>query len=108
LTATLILQEIVMTDMTKADFVGTPGPWVVIKADRGFIISANYGAYDVSVVRNVGNQDNEANARLIAAAPDLLEACKAVVKFWDSITEEDCVNNIHVQARAAIAKATGQ
>jgi len=49
----------------------------------------------------------EADARLIAAAPELLEALQEVVKFWDSITESDCVNNLHVQARAVIAKATG-
>jgi hypothetical protein len=49
---------------------------------------------------------SEADARLIAAAPELLAALQGVVKFWDSITESDCVNNLHVQARAVIAKAT--
>lgn len=45
--------------------------------------------------------------RLHEVNAELLEALKEVVKFWDSITELDCVNNIHVQARDAIAKATG-
>ncbi len=31
-----------------------------------------------------------------------------VVTFWDSITTEDCVNDIHVKARAALAKAEGK
>lgn len=44
---------------------------------------------------------------LIAAAPDLLEALQKVVAFWDAITMEDSVNTIHVEARVAIAKATG-
>lgn len=44
--------------------------------------------------------------RLIAAAPDLLEALQGVVAFWDSITTQDCLNDLHVKAREAIAKAT--
>jgi hypothetical protein len=51
--------------------------------------------------------ERTANKNLIAASPELLEALQAVVAFWDSITMEDCVNDIHVKARAAIAKATG-
>lgn len=51
-----------------------------------------------------GNQKQiEANARLIAAAPDLLAACQAYVKAYDETT-----GTIHVNGkmRAAIAKAT--
>ena len=46
----------------------TKGPWEVINASRGFIIAAKDGQYDVAVVRNIGNDDNEANAKLIASA----------------------------------------
>lgn len=52
----------------------TVGPWQVIDADRGYIITALDGCYDVAVVRNIGNQDNQANANLIAAAPMMLDA----------------------------------
>lgn len=45
------------------------------------------------------DDENEANARLIAAAPDLLEACKAALSD-DQPYIEKC--------RAAIAKATGE
>ena len=45
--------------------------------------------------------ENEANARLIAAAPDLLEACKVALGIIGFGAEHD-------QISAAIAKATGE
>ncbi len=44
--------------------------------------------------------ERDANARLIAAAPDLLEALRGVVRVADRATDE------FDAARAAIAKAT--
>jgi len=83
----------------------TPGPW-----RHEMYPDTNYARIFMFPDSNdsLAGYCGEANARLVATAPELLEACKAVVKFWDSITEEDCVNNIHVQARIAIAKATGE
>jgi len=46
----------------------------------------------------------EANARLIAAAPDLLAALEAVMDEW----REGYGLRCEKQVRAAIAKATGQ
>ena len=46
----------------------------------------------------------EANARLIAAAPDLLEACEAYVRAYEDVTGTIHVND---RVRAAIAKARG-
>lgn len=45
----------------------TPEPWSVEKAQNGFIINARQRMYDVAVVRNIGNEDNEANAARIVA-----------------------------------------
>jgi hypothetical protein len=49
---------------------------------------------------------SDANARLIAAAPELLEALKAMLAVW----EEDPAYGTDAadKARAVIAKATGQ
>lgn len=53
--------------------------------------------------------ESTANARLIAAAPDLLEACKLVVKFYSTFRREQICgdeDNLLLAAESAIAKAT--
>ena len=84
----------------------TKGPWVVVN-DCGIrgegrsiaIASPNPRANDGSMV---------ANARLIAAAPDMLEALRMLVAdFGDyPASERPCL--AFDKARSAIAKATGQ
>lgn len=80
----------------------TPGPW----RTNGCYISSNYGevghAYWVS---SMPDGMSEANARLIAAAPELLEALQAIIDGPGL----DCVPDNDVQAliSSAIAKATG-
>ena len=74
----------------------TPGPWTATWAGMeqpGVFIVKPYGKTAV---------EESANARLIAAAPDLLEACKAVVMEDGKKPWADVVAGI----RAAIAKAT--
>ncbi len=48
---------------------------------------------------------DEANARLIAAAPELLEALEGFMACWDSCADP---REWAERARAAIAKATGE
>lgn len=81
----------------------TPGPWSLDK--YGVIRDANLcrvEASGLSLICGVRDVDDIAfaNTRLIAAAPDLLEALEAVVKVADRDTVE------FDAARAAIAKAT--
>jgi hypothetical protein len=100
----------------------TPGPWhfkparkhggywaagdahAVTAEDRG----DNWRGYVTGVLANSPNA--EANARLIAAAPEMLAALRLVVDLADNEAVEsgDCRNpdNPFVVARAAIAKAT--
>jgi hypothetical protein len=102
----------------------TPGPWGA--EFTGPHATTRDGFWEIAPVGHRGQlewdreiaataDDNEANARLIAAAPDLLEALRnnihrfvAMINsgdcgFWDPETEETVI-----AARAAIAKAEGK
>ena len=85
----------------------TPGPWWQGSTLDDSVFAAG-GGDEVCVAvcpeRSVISDGAEtyANARLIAAAPDLLEALKAVVAVADRKTVE------FERARAAIAKAEGR
>jgi hypothetical protein len=48
-----------------------------------------------------------ANARLIASAPELLEALKLAMQDWENMRVVSSASRAHKAARAAIAKATG-
>lgn len=83
------------------------GPWYAHLNGRGAYCIKNGMDYDNSPVICARNEwskreeESEANARLIAAAPDLLEACKAAL-YEVQGTE------IHMLLDAAITKATAQ
>ena len=86
----------------------TPGPW---RHDGGLVRAKAYAVAVVTgdgVVRFSTSLDEiSANARLIAAAPDLLAACEAIVALEDGqgrLNLPMCAG----QARAALARATGK
>jgi hypothetical protein len=82
----------------------TPGPWAVYRAVQNegeFII--HQGATDIAVTRWALGDCN-ANARLIAAAPELLAALQACL----AVPNKNRPDYIWDNARAAIAKAIGE
>lgn len=95
----------------------TPGPWHVVKglgigraATIAEVVVGNGQALKVKAYHDLDEDfDAEADANLIAAAPDLLAALEVVVRDWTAQFERSG----HLapawcqQARAAIAKATG-
>jgi hypothetical protein len=90
----------------------TPGPWqystkiTASENHRGFSIrAARWSISDVQPI-DVEGEEGEANARLIAAAPDLLEACRAVSAHYSASL--DYQPAFVTLARAALAKATGE
>ena len=108
----------------------TPGPWVKRKfpTGRGGIpvwwILDSIPDRDGQVIANAicytagTNDDADANATLLEAAPDLLAACEALIEMadaWDRHFSEhakasrwtDSDPDIMAQARAAVAKAKG-
>jgi hypothetical protein len=96
----------------------TPGPWQVktaINGDRG-ILSPGVGllAECFTAIRSFDEKTDEviANARLIAAAPELLQALENLVAKYDAMQDGNIsaqlTNGDFFAARAAIAKAKGQ
>ena len=86
----------------------TPGPWVIKEIDRNEGVRISCGLVGCGC-RVYGMPEGEANARLIAAAPDLLAALESVLTIG-GIDQSPGTNGRVVlhQVRAAIAKARGQ
>ena len=84
----------------------TVGPWSIDPAfSANGLINSETGA--VAQIIELDNPDDEtaANARLIAAAPDLLAACEAAAAMPDGCPVSEW-NSVRDMLRAAIAKAT--
>mgnify|MGYP001617764458 CR=1 FL=1 len=82
----------------------TPGPWTVEPEPDGWSVTTNVYFLATVYFGHEGPKDTEAsaNARLIAAAPDLLAALQNVVRC---IEAEGC-NHVAIEgAHAVIAKA---
>jgi len=109
----------------------TPGPWMLGGRHRllddengeqwGYTVTAVGGTaveqvlgstfHVATVGANPGDAECEANARLIAAAPDLLSACRCALADLEGmcgLVEEDhpCFETIE-ELKAAIEKAEG-
>ena len=92
----------------------SPGPWVKISRDRLWneIVSST-NRQIVLVQKNsayfkVPAEETEGNALLIAAAPELLEACKAFVIAWEECLQLEKTDVALALAKAAIAKVEGE
>ena len=96
------------------EFKGTPGPWQVLPEEvdkpyiriRGTIIGHRYKVANVltPVYENVHAREADetrANAKLIVAAPELLEALR-------DLEARACVYVNTSEAKAVIAKALGE
>lgn len=89
----------------------TPGPWFINGHERYTkYVEARIGGGWVQEVAACGPTENpeqqEANARLCAAAPELLEALEAcVARITNEVADAEFLDEVE-QARAAIAKAT--
>ena len=98
------------------EFKGTPGPWRVSEK-RGDLIDIRHennepGAMSLNLAQVVARQswlkEAEANARLIAAAPELLAALIKCADALDGVSCQSWCGQIIDEARAEIAKALGE
>ena len=102
----------------------TPGPWVMntagsAKQGKPFTIDEVYVyapetqddvAICAEVIDPLTQKPSEANARLIAAAPELLAVLERVQSMFSYQFEgrlTGCMADLSIDVRAAIAKATG-
>ena len=108
----------------------TPGNWIIdeVEADLVEITAENrFGQVEIATVQlgytgKIGDEQR-ANARLIAAAPEMLEALKAIDLFWSEDRPygpetkgsrpgfaelHESTRVVWRQIRAAIAKAEGR
>lgn len=86
----------------------TPGPWSLHKrgpAERYEVQHGIPGNWSPICVTFCGSQQ-EANARLIAAAPELLDICESILAEVD-YEGLQLESGRAAKLRAAIAKATG-
>lgn len=81
----------------------TPGPWTYEAGLEGFYIG-NGEAIATIVYGYIDHPQNIANARLIAAAPDMLAALQMIA---DDVRSGSFPTPIQNAVIAAIAKATG-
>lgn len=92
----------------------TPGPWHVAERDDDGDVLYTVEADNLPVAYIYRKAEREANARLIAAAPEMLEALKELTA-WDleNLPGEVSLGFSGIEkdialAKAAIAKATGE
>lgn len=111
-------QSRIAADQTRQEELAshTPGPW---SAKDGYVWSNPIGSNLVACCNKLGKQElANANARLIAAAPDMYEALIEMTNLVDWFLEayqdeislhgkEETQTKVQ-KARVAIAKARGQ
>ena len=98
----------------------TPGPWTAEMTDKPYNVPLIYAAehtgpiaeirsrLDVAAQHPLVVETRNANARLIAAAPDLLAVAQELAASAGYWSEYDVPLGIVDRLRAAIAKATGE
>ena len=92
----------------------TPGPWTKCFLNGHWHIARKDGRVEIAKVAAYKNREQStANARLIAAAPELLEACHNALAWLgekpepnDDRPHSNSVRALIDQLEAAIAKAT--
>lgn len=93
----------------------TPGPWkLCARGDYSdfdgdsAVITGDGDTRRLAVVHHDDTAEHQANAQLIAAAPELLASLKAVMSFWINVESGDEMPaEIFDAATTAIAKAEG-
>ena len=87
----------------------TPEPWKIVQESidpEWHVISAVGGRVIANVHTEAGNEMDRANARLLVAAPDLMEALQGILGVIAVRIDDPRIKQFDA-ARAARTKATG-
>ena len=84
----------------------TPGPWRA--SDDGRVFWAEPTGPNTARHTTLARECSNANARLIAAAPELLAALEALALSYGAMFPPNKTTPVLQKAIAAIVKATGQ
>ncbi len=105
--------------MKKQTIGHTPGPWILVyrafqdgsggTSQFSVETGGGSGGRKIAMVGHWGTFEDEANAHLIAAAPELLEQCHRLLNILDCPgnlrkTYKHCIDT----SKAVIAKAEGR
>lgn len=91
----------------------TPGPWLIDPKSKDCIFFSRSDkvrgiiGHTLLKVEHLADGEWEANARLIAAAPDLLEALQLLQGFGWSADDSDHGREIKRRCDVAVSKAKG-
>jgi hypothetical protein len=106
-------EAVAIAGITNVNTKHTPGPWLYSRENSSFmniIETDGTHIFDMgALINSTGHSNLEANARLIAAAPELLEALQGVTRILEAFSYTTTLGKTQAQrleaARAAIAKA---
>jgi len=104
---------------TQTQINHTPGPWITfIRTFGPEVITDNEAGKRLASLhwatcRDIDENESIANARLIAAAPELLEACKLALGQLEGVNPTSGVHSSSLSAdiriiKEAISKAEGK
>ena len=95
---------------TETETKHTPGPWHAgTMNETGQAIFPESGGFNICILSPVRDYNQEANANLIAAAPELLEACKTGARMLLRNTLQDSEDTeIYKQMKKAVSIAEGR
>lgn len=87
----------------------TSGPWTLHNHNAAVYAKRGQDNIRIASLSHVSSAtEEEANARLIAAAPELLEALQAFLAWGEAETPEEHYIEVSGHAHRAILKATQQ
>jgi DNA repair ATPase RecN len=91
----------------------TPGPWNVVgeairsTSQQKWRLRIHAKELLADVYHGANDEELEATARLISAAPELYEACRKFIR-WINEGQPASTKNVLSDAEAAVAKAEGR